>query len=148
MLIIVAIIVVMTYFVIIPLLLLRIMTTINQATFIALLYASLEDLINIQTGQLDLAKYLSNYIQRCINDEFSDDDIEADKSNEIKRRRTRKGRPDYEGTTWYKEYVIDADGKYNDVNSRFGKLYRQRFAYPLACYQDPYGPKDPMGPRV
>jgi hypothetical protein len=36
--------------------------------------------------------------------EFSDDDIEADGDSEVKRRRTREGRPDYEGTTWYKEY--------------------------------------------
>lgn len=47
----------------------------------------------------------------------------------MKRRRTRGNRPVYEGTTWYTEYVIDANCKYDDVNSRNGKLYRQRFAY-------------------
>ena len=77
-----------------------------------------------------MEKYFLRYLQRTIDgdNEFSDDDIEADKVK-VKRRRTRTGRPDYEGTTWYQEYVIDARGKYNDVNSRSGKLYRQRFAY-------------------
>ena len=105
----------------------------QQVVILALVYATLEDLIS-NTGSIDIFKYIIKRLKRSINgegEEFSDEDIEADKMK-VKKRRIRKGRLDYEGTTWYKDYVIDANGTYNDPNNRNGRLYRQRFAYDKA----------------
>ena len=48
------------------------------------------------------------------------------RNDEIFERKTRqrRRRPDYEGTHWYKEYVIDSEGTYDDPNSLKVKLFR------------------------
>ena len=60
----------------------------QQVVILALVYATLEDLIS-NTGSMDIFKYIQKRLQRSINgegEEFSDEDIEADKIKVKKRR--------------------------------------------------------------